>query len=122
MNVLVLAYLGDAVYEKYVREYLIQSFYKVDELQKQEVKYVGAKGQAAFLRKQIDANFFTQEELDIIKRGRNNKRATHPKNVDIVTYKYSTAFECLLGTLYLEKNIERMEEIIKRSLEEPACI
>ena len=68
-NVLVLAYIGDAVYEVYIRNYLIKkNIVKVDKLQKEAVKYVSAKSQRVFLEKLINQNFFNQEEIAIIKR------------------------------------------------------
>ena len=74
-NVLVLAYIGDAIYEIIVREYLInQSFDKVNELQKKSIEYVSARKQSEFVKKLLDNNFFTLEEIDIIKRARNHKR------------------------------------------------
>ena len=58
-------------------------------------------------------NFLTEEELDIVKRGRNNKKENHPKNTDIITYKLSTGFEALLGDLYLN-NKDRLKEILEQ--------
>ena len=117
INVLVLAYLGDNVYEYYVRKYLIeQKIPNVDQLQKTAVNYVSAKAQASFLEKLINDNFFDEEELSIIKRARNHKGHGHPKNCDIVTYKHATALEALIGYLKLDNNINRIEEIMKSIL------
>ena len=58
-------------------------------------------------------NLLTEEELDIVKRGRNNKKENHPKNTDIITYKLSTGFEALLGDLYLN-NKDRLKEILEQ--------
>ncbi len=113
-NSLVLAYLGDSIYEIYVREYLINSnINKVKELQEESKKYVSAKSQAYFLKNLLDNDFFKEEELDIIKRGRNAKVSSHPKNIDIVTYKHATALETLIGYLYLNNNKNRIDEIMK---------
>lgn len=118
INVITLAYLGDSVYEVYIREFLIKKgIAKVDELQKEAIKYVSAKSQNTILNFLINKNFLDDEEMDIVKRGRNYKRGNHPKNTDIVTYKNSTGFECLIGYLYLENKIKRLEEIIKYILE-----
>lgn len=117
INVISLAYLGDAVYEVYVREYLIKKgIAKVEELQKVAIKYVSAKSQRNILEYLINSGFLTEEEIEIVKRGRNYKRASHPKNTDIVTYKNSTGFETLIGYLYLNNNIERLEQIMKSIL------
>ena len=101
MNSLVLAYLGDSVYELYVRKYLVSiNIGKVNDLQKEAVKYVSAKGQALILDKLLNSNILSDDELSVVKRGRNNKRSAHPKNTDIITYKLSTGFEALIGYLY----------------------
>ena len=117
VNVLVLAYLGDTIYEDYIREYLIKlGINNVNELQKRSVDYVSAKAQAAFLTRLINENEFNDEEMDIIKRARNNRSKSHPKSCDIITYKYATAFEALIGYLKLQNNNERIDEIINKIL------
>ncbi len=119
MNVITLAYLGDSVYEVYIREYLISKgiVYVVD-LQKEAIKYVSAKSQAKILDYLVNNNYLSEEEVSIVKRGRNYKRDSHPKNTDIITYKKSTGFECLVGYLYLSKNINRLDEIMNIIKEE----
>lgn len=113
INVITLAYLGDSIYEVYIRNSLIKKgIAKVSDLQKEAVKYVSAKAQANILTDLIEKNTFTDEELDIIKRGRNYKRNTHPSNTDIITYKMSTGFEALIGYLYLENKTTRLQEIL----------
>lgn len=112
INVISLAYLGDSVYEVYIRRMLINKGYvKVDDMQKKAVKYVSAKGQVEILNKLMDNNILSDIELDIVRRGRNYKRSIHPKNTDIVTYKSSTGFEALIGYLYLS-DISRLKEIL----------
>ena len=120
-NILVLAYLGDSVFELYVRNYLIEKFAKVNTLQKEAIKIVSAKGQANLIKKLIDNNILTQSEMDIFNRGRNAKCSHHPKNTDIITYKHATGFEALIGYLYLEDK-KRLEEIINICLEEIECM
>lgn len=113
INVLALAYLGDAIYECYVREYLIRiGVSKVDTLQKEAIKYVSAKNQARIVTDLIEHGILNPEEIDIVRRGRNYKKERHPKYTDIITYKMSTGFETLIGYLYLNKNEKRMKEII----------
>ena len=113
VNVISLAYIGDAVYEVYVRDYLIKSgIAKVEELQKESVKYVSAKSQCKILSFLIDNNLLDENELDIVKRGRNYKRASHPKNTDIITYKMSSGFEAMIGYLYLNNDKDRLDEIM----------
>ena len=117
MNSLVLAYLGDTIYEDYVREYLIKSgIANVNDLQKESIKYSSAKAQCEILKGLINDNFFNEEELEIIKRARNHKSSSHPRNCDIVTYKYATGFEALIGYLKLDNKIDRIEEIMKNIL------
>ena len=113
INVITLAYIGDAVYEVYVREYFIKTgIAKVEELQKESVKYVSAKSQCKILSYLMDNNLLTEIELDVVKRGRNYKRTSHPKNTDIITYKMSSGFEAMIGYLYLNNDKDRLNEII----------
>ncbi len=110
-NSLTLAYLGDAVYEVYIRKHLInKGIIKVNELQKNAVKYVSAKAQSDILEKLIKKDILTEDEKNIVKRARNHKSHSS-KNTDIITYKRSTGFEALIG--YLEINDkQRLEKII----------
>ena len=112
MNSLVLAYLGDSVYEVIIRKYLIDSgICKVNKLQKESIKYVSANSQAKYLKEMMDSNFFTDEELNIIITARNHKNNHKPKKCDIITYKYATGFEALIGYLYLNNKNGRIKEI-----------
>ena len=113
INSLALAYLGDSIYEVYVREYLLKNnIVKVNELQKSAVKFVSAKGQYKFLMSMIDSNFLNEDEIKIVIRARNHKSHTSPKNTDIVTYKHSTGLEALIGYLYLSNKRERIDDIM----------
>jgi len=119
INVLVLAYLGDAIYENYVRKYLInKEISNVNDLQTESIKYVSAKSQAKYLKVLMDNNFFMDDEISIIKRARNYKTTSHPKNCDIITYKYATGLEALIGYLDLTKSNERINEIMNFILED----
>ena len=112
INIQVLALLGDAIYSLYIREKLIEVGYNdIEKIQKKQVEYVSATGEVKALTYLIDNNLLTNDELDIVKRGRNYKNNSHPKNTDIITYKLSTGFESLLGDLYLNNN-ERLYEIL----------
>ena len=112
MNNLVLAYLGDAIYELYNREYLInKGFCKVNDLQNESLKYVSAKSQSSHLDKLINSNFLTEEEIEIVKRGR-NMSSHKSKTTDIITYKRSTGLECLIGNLRVNNNNNRIKEIM----------
>ena len=112
INIQVLALLGDAVYSLYIREKLIkEGINDSNKLQKLIIEYVSAKGEVKALNYLIENNYLTEEEQEIIKRGRNYKNNNHPKNTDIITYKLSTGFEAFLGDLYIN-NKERLEEIL----------
>lgn len=113
VNVLVLAYMGDTVYEDYIRKYLItKGIGNVNDLQTEALKYVSAINQAKFLTEMIDNDKLSEKELNIVKRARNYKTTSHPKSCDIITYKYATGLEALIGYLYLDGNIERINEIM----------
>ena len=117
INIISLAYLGDAVYELYIREYLLKKgIAKVEQLMQESIKYVSAKNQCNILKELINNNYLTKEEIDIVNRGRNYKRSSHPKNTDIITYKMSTGFEALIGYLHFE-NKNRLQEIINIIIE-----
>ena len=118
VNILALAYLGDSVYELYIRDFLInKGIYKVNNLQKESLNYVTAKAQSKFVENLLDNNLLKEDELDIVKRGRNAKVYSHPKNTDILTYKHATSLECLFGYLYLLKKYDRIDELLKIILE-----
>ncbi len=113
INVLVLAYLGDSIYENYVRKYLIdKGFSNVNDLQTESIKYVSAVSQAKYLQSMLDEDFLTQEEIDVFKRARNYKTTSHPKSCDIITYKYATGLEAVIGFLELTNNKERIDKIM----------
>lgn len=121
-NVLVLAYLGDSIYEVFVRNYLIhQKIEKVKDLQASAVSFVSAKGQAKILKNWMEEKLLSKEEQELVLRARNHKGTRHPKNTDILTYKYATAFEALIGFWYLEKNFDRLKQMMERVLGESVC-
>ncbi|WP_041701804.1 Mini-ribonuclease 3 [Gottschalkia acidurici] len=110
LSPLQLAYIGDAVYELLVRTYILsKKNISVHHLHKEAIKYVKAKAQRDILFS-IEENL-TEEEWNVVKRGRNAKSGTVPKNADLQDYKYSTGFEALIGFLYLLKRYDRLDEI-----------
>ena len=112
INSLVLAYIGDSIYELLIRDYFInKGINKVNNLQKIVIKYVSANSQAKFINYFLDNNILNEKEIDIVKRGRNAKVFSHPKNTDILTYKWATALECLFGYLYLNNDYARLREL-----------
>ena len=115
-NPLVLAYIGDAVYEVYVRVYIAKKGeIKTNALHKASISFVSAHAQSDILNEIEDS--LTEEELNIVRRGRNAHSNTIPKNASIADYKKATAFEALIGYLFLKSDIKRLEEIIKITLE-----
>ncbi|MGM8216207.1 Mini-ribonuclease 3 [Bacillaceae bacterium W0354] len=109
---LALAYMGDVIYEKYVREHLItKGEVKPQVLHELAVTFVSAKAQAFVLEYMLNHDQLTEEELAVVRRGRNSK-VNVPKNTDYHTYSYSTAFEALIGYLYFCNSHDRLEQII----------
>lgn len=116
-NGLSLAYIGDAIYEVYVRRYVMSLGYgRVNDLHKQAIIYTNAKAQAKVIHYFLENNVLSDSELRIFKRGRNSSVHTKRKNVDLADYLDATGFEALIGYIYLENNIERLEELINISL------
>lgn len=113
LNGLALAYIGDAVYELAVREYLLDvGQTRPNQLHQYATQYVSAKAQAKIMEHFFEEEILTEEEESYYKRGRNSKINTKAKNTDIQTYLQSTGFEALIGYLYLTKQEERLNEII----------
>ena len=118
-NSLTLAYLGDSIYEVYIRKYLIEKgIIKVNNLQHEAINYVSANSQRKILENLINNNILTEDELIVMNRARNHKGTWHTKSTDIITYKHATALEAIFGYLYLENNIKRIEEIINYIVKE----
>lgn len=114
LNGLALAYVGDAIYEVYIRDYLVESGQtRPNQLHRLATHYVSAKAQAFLINELENANLLTEEELLIYKRGRNAKSHTTAKNADVLTYRMSTGFEAVMGYLHLTKQTHRMEELIQ---------
>lgn len=116
LSPLQLAYIGDAVYELLVRTYLLHRGLRVNELHKEATKYVKAKSQAEIIHGVFDK--LSEKEQSYVKKGRNAKTHTSPKNADIVDYKYATGLECLFGYLYLNGKDDRMEEIFQEIIKD----
>ena len=114
-NGLALAYIGDAVYELKVREYLVdKGLYIVNNLHHEAIKYTSANSQALILDELLSN--LTDDEVDIYKRGRNASSTHKPKNASLSVYRKATGFEALIGYLYLIKNNERLDFIIDFSI------
>lgn len=104
------AYVGDCIYELYIRTNLVnKTKLKPHKLHIETIKYVKAKAQADLL-KSIEPNL-TEKEQDIVRRGRNAQNHHLPKNADPADYMYATAFEGLMGYLYLTKQDDRLKAL-----------
>ena len=122
INPLVLAYLGDTIYENYIRRYLINlGLTNVKQLQETAVEYVSARREAAYLKSLLDLDFFTDEEMDVLKRARNCKSKSHPKNCDILTYKHATALEAVIGYLDIVGRKNRIDVMMEMILGGKLC-
>lgn len=114
---LIWAYVGDAVYELYIRNYLVNTTkLKTHQLHIKTIQYVKAGAQAKILEN-ITENL-TQEEKDIVRRSRNTQNHHLPKNANITEYMYATALEGLIGYLYLTKQTKRLYEILEMCISE----
>ncbi len=121
-NSLVLAYIGDCVYELYIRKYLIdKNIAKVNDLQKEACKFVSAKAQEKYLLYLINNNMLSSVEMNIVRRARNHKNNHKPKYASIITYKNATGLEALIGYLYMNNNKNRINEIMKYIIEVSLC-
>lgn len=115
LSPLVWAYIGDSVYEMFIRVNLVNnSNAKPHKLHIESIKYVKAKAQADILKRIQDK--LTEKELEIVKRGRNAQNHHVAKNANVADYSQSTAFEALIGYLYLTKQDERLKEILNMVL------
>jgi len=111
-----LAYAGDVVYELLVRSYIINNHdFSVNLMHRQAVKFVKADAQAHFVREL--GPILSEDEKRIVKRGRNAKVTSSPKNAELMDYRYATGFEALFGYLYLSNEIDRLLELFNKIIE-----
>lgn len=116
LNPLIWAYIGDAVYEVYIRSFIISYVRKTSkDLHKESIKFVKAGAQSDYL--ELIMPVLTEDEQYIVKRTRNTKSHHIPKNAEVIDYRRATALEGLVGYLYLTKNFTRLDEIMQLILE-----
>ncbi len=113
INIANLAYIGDAVYELEIRNFLIKKNKKVNELKELSTSYVSGNAQSLILDYLIDNKYLSENEIDLVKRARNYKSKSKPKHTLIKDYKKATALECLFGYLYIYNDKDRIEKLIK---------
>ena len=112
-NGLCLAYIGDSIYEIYNRKHILSLGYtKVKDLHKKVTEFTCGEAQALAMYYLLNENLLSDEEISYYKRGRNSHVNSNRKNIDIKTYLDATGFEALIGFLYLDNQIDRLEEII----------
>lgn len=117
MNSLALAYIGDAVYEVYVRTYLIdEGQVRPHKLHHHAVQFVSAEAQASTVHHWLDNDMLSEEEITVVKRGRNAKSKSTPRNMAVIDYRYATAFEALIGFHYLMEHESRLNELLVDSV------
>lgn len=114
LNPLVLAFVGDAIYEVFIRAYIVNENRNmhVHKLHIKVVSFVKAHAQSEFIKELLKD--LSEEELAIYKRGRNSKSGTVPKNADLCEYRSATGFEALFGYLYLTEQNDRINYFINR--------
>jgi ribonuclease-3 family protein len=113
LNPLVLAFVGDAIYEVFIRTYLVNKNRNISahKLHINAISFVKAHSQSEFMKKL--EGILSEEEHAIFKRGRNAKSGTVPKNADVQDYRIATGFETLMGFLYITEQIDRLNELLK---------
>ncbi len=110
-SAITLAYIGDTVYDLFVRCKILEKGERhINDIHKDAIATVSAAAQARSIHNIEE--YLTQEELGILKWGRNAKSGHVPKNAEAVDYRWATGFEALIGYLYLDSRIERLEEIL----------
>ncbi|OFI06914.1 mini-ribonuclease 3 [Clostridium acetireducens DSM 10703] len=121
LSPLVLAFIGDAVYELFVRNYLVHlnNNMPVNMLHNKAVSFVKAHCQSEMMNNLLV--YLNTEEIAIFKRGRNAKSATVPKHAKVVDYRIATGFEALLGYLYITDQIDRLNELFEKIIEFKNC-
>ena len=117
INTSTLAYLGDAVYELMIREWLVSTKpNNVDKSHKAAIKYVSAEGQAKAAKAMMAASFLSEDEERLLKRARNHRTMSKPANADPRNYKVATGFEALVGYLHLLGETERLAAIVDEAI------
>lgn len=118
LNGLALAYVGDGIYEIYIRDYLVsQGHTQPNHMHHLAKHYVSANAQAQLMEAMLADEMLSEDEMAYYKRGRNAKSHTSAKSADVTTYRISTGFEALMGYLHLTGKNQRLEELIHWCIE-----
>jgi len=115
---LTLAYIGDSIYALIAKTVIVErAGSHVKDLHNRSIQYVSAVAQAKIVRYLLDNGLLSDEEADILRRGRNAKSPSVAKNASVVDYRLATGLEALIGFLYLQGSNERMIEILKKGFD-----
>ena len=113
-----LAYIGDAIYEIKIREYLLHKGYQdVNKLHKYAVKFTSGESQALIIDYLIKNELISEEEISYFKRGRNSNHSKNRRTISVISYKKATGFEAMIGYLYLSKQEDRLNSLMKIIIE-----
>ena len=113
-----LAYIGDAIYELKIREYILEKGYQdVNKLHKYVVKFTSGESQALIIDYLIKNDCLSEEEISYFKRGRNSGHSKNRRSISVISYKKATGFEAMIGYLYLSHQHERLTELMKIIIE-----
>lgn len=108
---LAMAFVGDAVYSLLIREHLVtDKRHPINKLNKMSVNYVSAKGQ--FMALELITPLLTEEEANMVRRGKNTSKASVAKHASVEEYRASTGFECLIGYLRLTDRQDRINQLV----------
>ena len=112
-----LAYLGDAIYELRIRQYVLaKGIQDVNKLHKEAVKYTSGEAQAKIVLEYLKRELLSEEELSYYKRGRNSHHSKNRRNIKVSDYKMATGFEALIGYLAMNNNQSRIDVLIEEAI------
>ena len=112
-----LAYLGDAIYELKVRQYVLaKGIQDVNKLHKEAIKYTSGEAQAKIVLDYLKRELLSEEELSYYKRGRNSHHSKNRRNIKVSEYKMATGFEALIGYLAMSNNYARIDVLIDEAI------
>ncbi len=118
INTTALAFIGDAVYEVFIRNRVLCKYgQNADRLHREAVRYVKADAQAEVVRRLTEEGFLTEEEENLVRRARNRRIKSKARGASPMDYKLATAFEALIGCLHLSGRSERAEEVMEKAAE-----
>ena len=113
-----LAYIGDAVYEVFIRTYVLENMPgRINIMNRNVINFVKANSQAKAMKLMLEEDFLSEKEVMLFKRARNHTNTNHPRGVSPMAYKMATGFEALVGYFYVNEDKQRLEEFILKSID-----